>query len=91
MKKTKLETMRKKLNVLDERLIRILAKRQSYMPAIGAWKKECKLPISYPAREREIIKNMRALAKEKNIDPDLIEKIFKAIFKDAKRIQRYND
>ncbi len=54
-------------------------------------KKECKLPISYPAREREIIKNMRALAKEKNIDPDLIEKIFKAIFKDAKRIQRYND
>ena len=83
-----LKLIRKNLNKIDQKLVELIAKRQSYMPAVGKYKQENNLPITQTKREQEIFDSLKRLAKQKNVNPELIQKIFKLIIADAKNIQR---
>ena len=83
-----LNIIRKKLDKIDDKLIELLSKRQSYMPEVGKIKKANKMPFTQAKREKEILDAKKKKAKELNVDSQLVEKIFKLIFKNSKDIQR---
>jgi chorismate mutase len=83
-----LKQLRAKISRLDISLIRMLARRQALMPAVGAYKKAHKLPIHQAGREKEVLKLLETLAAKKHLDPILARKIFKEIFRNSKAIQR---
>ena len=83
-----MEKIRKQLDIIDTKIVTLLAKRQSYMPAVGKHKKANDLPILQSARERSIIQSKKKLARALKLDSILTEKIFKLIFKNSREIQK---
>jgi chorismate mutase len=83
-----LEEIRKHLDVLDRKLLFVLAKRMDLIPKIAEYKKENNIARYQPEREKEIIKERRKLAKKLNLNPELTEDLFRCIIKDARRIEK---
>ena len=57
------------------------------MPAVGRYKKENGMKIYQPKREQEILVSKKQQAKKLGLDVGLIQKIFKLILKDSRKIQ----
>ena len=86
--KTKIENLREKINYFDTKIIALISKRQALMPAVGLYKKQNKIAINQPEREKEILIKIKVLAERYQLSPVMLEKIFKTLFKDAKERQR---
>jgi chorismate mutase len=84
----RLEKIRLRINSIDAQIISLLIKRQKLMLAVGTYKKENRLPIHQPRREAEILRKLGRMARAEGISPALVRKIFMAIFRDSKRIQK---
>ncbi len=84
----KLNIIRSKIDKIDEKILKTIAKRMKLIPYVAKYKKENNIARYQPKREKEILKNRRELAKKFGINPDLIEKIIKSIIKDAHRIEK---
>lgn len=84
----KLETIRKKLDKIDNQIMKALSIRQSYMPAVAKYKKDNNLPLNQPKRENAILESKKEMAKNLNLNTEMVEKIFKLIFKNSKDIQK---
>lgn len=84
-----LSTLRQNINQYDIKIIELLAKRMETAKEIGQIKKKKSLQITDPAREQELF----ALYKEKSakfgLDEEMIEKVFKVIIEESKRIQDF--
>ena len=80
--------IRKKLDKIDEELLKIIVKRMSLIPEVAKYKAANKLKRYQPKREKEIIAKKRALAKKLKVNPDLIEDIIKRIIKESHRIEK---
>lgn len=87
---THVEHLRKKINSIDIKIVTLIAKRQSYMPAIGKYKKENNLAILQPKRENDILILRKKLARKLGLEPVLVEKIFRLIFANSRNIQHKN-
>jgi chorismate mutase len=83
-----LDIIRKKIDKIDDKIIELIAKRQSLMPVVGKIKKDNKMSFNQVKREKDILDAKKKKAKEFNVDLQLVEKIFKLIFKNSKDIQR---
>jgi chorismate mutase len=83
-----LKNLRKKIDQIDAKLVRLIGERQSYMKIIGEYKAAHKIPIYQPQREKEILKKRRALGVRWKVDPLLLSSIFSSLFKNARTIQR---
>jgi chorismate mutase len=83
-----LNELRAVINRLDDIIIRAVARRMVVSGEIGALKKLNKLKIKDLRREKELEKFHRALAKKYGITYATLEKIFKLIMKESKRISR---
>lgn len=83
-----LDQIRKKLNIIDAQIVHLIAKRQSYMPSVGKYKKQNNLPLYQPKRELAIIAVQKKLGKKLGLDTSLIQKIFLSIFKNSREIQK---
>ncbi len=83
-----LDEVRKHINRIDTVLITALAERMSLMPDIGLYKKENDIAIFDEKREVEIMKNLKKIAKEHNLDESFVEEIFLSVFNESKRIQQ---
>ncbi len=81
--------LRSEINKVDNKIIVLLAKRQSFMSVMGIYKRRHDIAIYQPQREREILAKLENLAAKKKLDSLLIQKVFKAIFKNSKDIQRH--
>ena len=58
-----LDKIRRKISGIDSDIVRLIARRQSYMPKVAAIKKKDGLPILQPGREKRLIASKTALAK----------------------------
>ncbi len=87
-KNLSLSEIRKKLDKIDNKLMKLLAERQSYMPAVAKYKKENNLPLTQLKREKEILDARKQLADELGLDNALIQGVFKLIFKSSKALQK---
>jgi chorismate mutase/prephenate dehydratase len=83
-----LKEIREHLDRIDSALVMLLAERMSFIPKVAEYKKKNNLPRYQPEREKEILASKRKLAEANNLNPDLIETLFKAIIEDAHRIEK---
>jgi len=83
-----LNTIRKRIDVIDRTIVELIAERQSYMAEMGKYKRAHELPYYQPKREKEILKSKGELASARGVDAVLIKKIFLLIFKNSRRIQK---
>jgi len=82
-----MDEVRKHINRLDMVIITALAERMSLMPDIGLFKKENNIDIFDEKREIDIMKRLKKVAAEDNLDESFVEEIFLSVFNESKRIQ----
>lgn len=70
---------RTQIDALDHQLIETLAKRLQIVSEMGTYKSQQNMPLFEPERWQEILKSRKKIAKTKNVDEELIGKIFEAI------------
>tara|TARA_B100001964_G_C13655488_1_gene346638 strand:- start:161 stop:457 length:297 start_codon:yes stop_codon:yes gene_type:complete len=80
-----LENLRKKINLIDYQLLRLLKKRGDIVNKIGILKKEQGIELHHPKREKEIIKK---LIKNNLVDNELITELWTIIMNHSKKNQQ---
>lgn len=86
---TELRELRERIDGLDAQLIRILAERFDQTDRVGCVKAEAGLPAHDPGREAEHIASLRAQAAALGLDPDLTERIMRAVMGEV--VEKHRD
>jgi chorismate mutase/prephenate dehydrogenase len=79
--KNELEKSRNRIDRIDSTIIDLLAERQSEVDKILDFKKANDIPVRHPAREEDMISRRRTMGKEKKLDPDYLEELFRTILR----------
>ncbi len=79
----KLATARTKIDVIDHRLIEILAKRMKISDDIGVLKRDNNVAVLQTKRWNEILGKMILQGEEHNLSEEFILKVFKAIHQES--------
>jgi chorismate mutase len=79
--------LRKTIDKIDQQIIRLLKDRMIAAKKVGELKKELQIPIEDQSREREILQRLAEYAGNSITDEQLI-RIFKAVFKSSKQVQK---
>ena len=74
-----LEDLRRKIDEIDARIVELIAERQRVSEEIGQGKQERSKRIEDRERELTVLRNVRAMAREKNISPGDVESIYRQI------------
>lgn len=82
-----LDNYRKEIDEIDQQIIELIAKRLEVVEKVGKYKKANKLPPLDQKRWQQVVESKKALAKELNINEELIEKIYNLIHKEALNIE----
>jgi chorismate mutase len=85
--KADLEDLRKRIDLLDESLVRLLNSRAACALEIGRLKREMGIPIYQPEREAEVLKNVQAI-NTGPLDQDAIKRLFERIIDEARHLER---
>jgi len=76
---TSMPELRKQIDELDAELVRLLSTRVEHINRAAALKQTEGLPARIPARVEQVVANVRALAHERHLDPDLAEQIWRLL------------
>ena len=76
-----LDELRKKLSAVDEELVNLIAERQQIVADIGRSKVSAGSGTRDYAREKDVLDMGRRQARERNIDPDLVENILRQLIR----------
>jgi chorismate mutase/prephenate dehydratase len=82
-----LEEMRKKIDNVDEKIVKLIAQRIQQSQAIGDEKRKRSKPIEDAKREEKVLAHIEALAREENLDEKEILSIYRQIIKSSKIVQ----
>ena len=82
-----LEDLRRKIDEADTKIVQLIAERIRIAQEIGKEKKRQRTQIEDIEREREVLENVRRIAREKNLNQEEIEDIYKQIVTVSKRRQ----
>jgi chorismate mutase / prephenate dehydratase len=82
-----LEDLRKQIDDLDESIVRLIGDRTKVTKKIGEQKRVTGRPIEDKSREQIVIDKVKKLARQQNINPEEIEKIYQRIFFASKEVQ----
>ena len=85
--KAQLDDLRKRIDLLDESLVRLLNARAACALEIGRVKRTMGVPIYQPEREAEVLKNVQAI----NTGPlgeAAIKRLFERIIDEARHLER---
>lgn len=83
-----LETLRKKIDKIDNRILSLIAQRFRLVKKIKTVKQKLKKPIIDMQREKEILKRLEQKSEELNLSVNLIRKLYKLIFDESKNLQK---
>ena len=81
--KAQLRAYRESIDNIDAALVFMLAERFKITKAVGFYKKEHDLPPADPAREKDQVARLRALARSANLDPEFSEKFLNFIIREV--------
>jgi chorismate mutase len=87
---TRLDTLRRRIDDLDEQLVRLLSERASCALEIGHEKKLAGLDIYQPAREAEVLGHVQSINKGP-LDDQAMKRLFERIIDEARRLERIAD
>jgi chorismate mutase len=82
-----LDDLRKRIDLLDESLVRLLNARAACALEIGRLKREMGLPIYQPSREAEVLAHVQTLNKGP-LDDQVIKRLFERIIDEARHLER---
>jgi chorismate mutase len=85
--KADLEDLRRRIDLLDDSLVRLLNSRAACALEIGRLKREMGIPIYQPEREAEVLKHVQAL-NNGPLDSDAIKRLFERIIDEARHLER---
>jgi chorismate mutase len=85
-----LEDLRKRIDVLDESLVRLLNSRAACALEIGRFKKQLGMAIYQPSREAEVLGHVQTL-NTGPLDDQAIRRLFERIIDEARRLERIAD
>jgi len=90
MKDIALNTLRKKINKIDDKIISLLSERMNVVKSIGEEKAIIKHETLDTNRQKNVLKRWQNKAKKHNLSEDLIEKIYTFIHDHAVKLQKEN-
>ena len=82
-----LDDLRKKIDEIDARLVELIGERIRIAEEIGQGKKEQNQLIEDREREIRVLRNIRRMARDKNLSPSDFETIYRPIIDACKKIQ----
>jgi chorismate mutase len=85
-----LEDLRKKIDALDEALVRLLNARAACALEIGRVKKQIGLAIYQPAREAEVLGHVQEI-NPGPLDDGAVRRLFERIIDEARHLERIAD
>ena len=88
--KAQLEDLRKRIDLLDESLVRLLNARAACALEIGKVKRALGVPIYQPDREAEVLQNVQAW-NNGPLDMPAIKRLFERIIDEARHLERIAD
>jgi chorismate mutase len=86
-----IQKLRKKVNEVDENILRLLGERSEICRSIGLMKKENGIPITDTARESEVFANIRGKAPDFGLDADQVEAIYRQIVNMCSSVQELKE
>jgi len=81
--KNKLETMRSRIDAIDDQLVNLMGKRMKIVDEIGVLKKENNVAILQVKRWNEILKRMTAEGGQLQLSEDFVLKVYRAIHQES--------
>lgn len=82
-----LDALRRRIDALDESLVRLLNERAGCALAVGDLKREMGLQIYQPDREQAVLRHVRA-ANGGPLDDGAVGRLFERIIDEARRLER---
>jgi len=83
-----MQQTRKQIDGIDKKLIKLLSKRMKLAIKLGKFKKKESLPVLDKKREEKMLKKLEKQAKKQGLDTKFINKLYKEIFKESRRVQK---
>ncbi|BDG08752.1 3-deoxy-7-phosphoheptulonate synthase [Anaeromyxobacter paludicola] len=81
-----LQEVRERIDALDQDLVALLARRRAYALAAGRFKRTAD-GVKDPAREEQVIAHVRGLAQREDIEPDLVEALYRDMIAGFVRVE----
>jgi chorismate mutase len=88
--KDELDELRRRIDMLDEHIVRLLNARAACAIEIGRIKKALGLPIYQPEREAEVLAHVQQLTTGP-LDDQAIKRLFERIIDEARHLERVAD
>ena len=82
-----LDELRQEIDLLDEKLLKIIAKRMDIVREIGNLKKEKNLEALDKNRWQSVLKKIKEAAKNNNLSEEFVEKLYHEIHQAALKLQ----
>lgn len=82
-----LNDLRKRIDELDVQIVKLIAERMEITLDIGKEKREIGKPVHDKAREQLVLNKVKEVAREMNLPPEEIEKIYHHFFSISKGLQ----
>jgi chorismate mutase/prephenate dehydrogenase len=79
-----LEKLRRQLDTIDQKIVSLLAKRQAEVERVVKLKKAHNIPVYHPAREENLISQLRNQGAEAGLNSDYIEEIYRRILRQSR-------
>jgi chorismate mutase len=85
--KADLEDLRRRIDLLDESLVKLLNARAACALEIGRLKREMKIPIYQPAREAEVLQHVEKVNLGP-LDQPAMKRLFERVIDEARHLER---
>jgi chorismate mutase len=82
-----IDALRQQIDAIDARLVELLNARAACAVEIGRIKEQSGMPVYQPAREAEVLKNVRA-ANKGPLDHAALTRLFERVIDEARRLER---
>jgi chorismate mutase len=86
-----IQKLRKRIDEIDEQILRFLGERSEICRSIGLLKKENEIPITDSVRENEVYANIRSKASDFGLDADQVEAIYRQIVNMCSSVQELKE
>jgi chorismate mutase len=86
-----IQKLRKKIDEIDEHILRLLSDRSEICRSIGLLKKEQGIPIIDEYRENEVFANIRGKAPDFGLDADQVEAVYRQIVNMCSSVQELKE
>jgi chorismate mutase/prephenate dehydratase len=82
-----LDDLRRDIDDIDARMVKLLAERMSAARKIGTLKRKGGRQVQDATREKEVIERVRQLAKKERINPEDVERLYRLVMAASRSVQ----